>query len=264
MKGYEVVAKRRKKEQLDPVQSLVLLLMLGSFFGVYLMTKSFAASGVAAGCILGVYLSIVFIVYQKRTERLKRSGIVDIDKMTGRQFEIYLGHLFQSHGYKAEVTQSAGDYGADLILSKGEKKIVVQAKRYSKNVGLKAVQEIHTAMNHYGALEAWVVTNSDYTEQAYTLAKSNGVRLINRQELIELILVLNTGATMPSVKQVIEQSISDSEAAYEVASQTASKNDEHDNHECPKCGYLLVKRKGSRGEFYGCSNFPKCRHTLSI
>ncbi|WP_339225445.1 restriction endonuclease [Paenibacillus sp. FSL H8-0332] len=88
----------------------------------------------------------------------------------------------------AEVTKAAGDYGADLVLSKDGKRIVVQAKRYSKNVGLKAVQEVRGTVSHYGASAAWVVTNRDYTEQAYKLAKSNNVRLIGREELIEMLL----------------------------------------------------------------------------
>lgn len=28
---------------------------------------------------------------------------------------------------------------------------------------------------------------------------------------------------------------------------------------CDKCGGILVKRKGKYGEFYGCSNYPKCK-----
>lgn len=185
------MARRRRKQQADPVQGLVFLLMAGAFFGMYKLSSSIEASGIAAGCILGVYIAVVLVINYKRTERLKRSGIADIDKMKGRQFEIYLGHLFTAHGYKTEVTQAAGDYGADLVTSKAGKKIVVQAKRYSKNIGLKAVQEAHTAMNHYGASEAWVVSNRDYTEQAYTLARSNGVRLVNREKLIEMILAVN-------------------------------------------------------------------------
>ncbi len=31
---------------------------------------------------------------------------------------------------------------------------------------------------------------------------------------------------------------------------------------CPYCKKELVLRKGKNGEFYGCSNFPKCRYTL--
>lgn len=33
---------------------------------------------------------------------------------------------------------------------------------------------------------------------------------------------------------------------------------------CPKCGSEMVKRKSMYGEFYGCSNFPRCRGTRKI
>lgn len=33
---------------------------------------------------------------------------------------------------------------------------------------------------------------------------------------------------------------------------------------CPRCGGVLVVRKSERGEFAGCSNYPKCRFTCSI
>ncbi|GIP21042.1 hypothetical protein J22TS3_13170 [Paenibacillus sp. J22TS3] len=41
------------------------------------------------------------------------------------------------------------------------------------------------------------MTNRDYTDQAYKLAKSNGVRLIGRDELVEMLLQMRekTAAT---------------------------------------------------------------------
>lgn len=33
---------------------------------------------------------------------------------------------------------------------------------------------------------------------------------------------------------------------------------------CPKCGLEMVKRRGKYGEFYGCSNFPRCRGTRKL
>ncbi|HEY3291178.1 MAG TPA: DNA topoisomerase, partial [Anaerolineae bacterium] len=33
---------------------------------------------------------------------------------------------------------------------------------------------------------------------------------------------------------------------------------------CPVCGSPMVKRKGPRGEFLGCSTYPKCRGTRQI
>jgi len=69
-------------------------------------------------------------------------------------------------------------YGADLILEKNNRKIVVQAKRYSKPAGIKSVHEVNSALSHYKANEAWIVTNNDNTPAAINLAKSNNVKLI--------------------------------------------------------------------------------------
>ena len=33
---------------------------------------------------------------------------------------------------------------------------------------------------------------------------------------------------------------------------------------CPRCGGQLIVRKSEKGEFVGCSNYPKCRFTCSI
>lgn len=123
-----------------------------------------------------------------RYNKLKKSGILNVDEMPGREFEEYLRVLFRERGYQVQLTPATGDFGADLILSVKNKKIVVQAKRYKKNVGLKAVQEISTAKNHFNADECWVVTNSYYTEPAKKLAASNKVRLVDRELLMKWML----------------------------------------------------------------------------
>ena len=45
----------------------------------------------------------------------------------------------------------------------------------------------------------------------------------------------------------------------------AIKRKQHKNLDisdgCPRCGGLLIKKRGKYGEFVGCSNFPKCRYT---
>lgn len=33
---------------------------------------------------------------------------------------------------------------------------------------------------------------------------------------------------------------------------------------CPSCGNSLTQRKGKYGDFYGCSGYPKCRHTQKV
>lgn len=114
----------------------------------------------------GGSLIFALIVNMVRERKLKKSGILEVDKMSGRKFEEYLQVLLKAKGYYVLLTPASGDYGADLILSTKSKKIIVQAKRYNKNVGVKAVQEIASAKTHYKADECWVITNSFFTEQA--------------------------------------------------------------------------------------------------
>lgn len=117
---------------------------------------------------------------------LLEADISDIDIMEGYEFENYLKTLFFYEGYVTEVTTQSRDYGADLVMQKDGRKIIVQAKRYTKNVGAKSVQEILGATKHYNATEAFVVTNSHFTYAAETIAKENQIRLIDREELIEI------------------------------------------------------------------------------
>lgn len=251
----QMAKKKSKAKQYDEfLNALFGLAGGGSFFVTYYLTKEFVAAVIVAIVAIAIFIAILVFLRQKREERLKQSGIVEIDKMEGIQFEKYLGHLFKAQGYEVKVTKAIGDYGADLIIIKDGVKVVVQAKRYSNNVGIKAVQEAQAAIAHYGAANAWVITNSEYTEAAYELAKSNNVKLINRQALIELILSMNSGA-VPLGKKFQEQ--------VATAAQMHKHSEERLSSQelCVRCGSQLVLRKGSRGEFYGCSNFPKCRYT---
>ncbi|WP_342707160.1 hypothetical protein [Fontibacillus panacisegetis] len=70
--------------------------MFASIFGTYGLTKSFNAAIIVTVIALATFIAISTMISIKRTERLKRSGIADIDKMEGVQFEQYLGHLFQA------------------------------------------------------------------------------------------------------------------------------------------------------------------------
>lgn len=38
----------------------------------------------------------------------------------------------------------------------------------------------------------------------------------------------------------------------------------HTAPDCAKCGASMVKRRGSKGWFWGCTTFPRCRHTVQL
>jgi len=117
---------------------------------------------------------------------LLNNDITKVDLMEGYEFEEYLRALFFYAGYDAKVTQRSKDFGADLVLEKNDKIIVVQAKRYNKTVGAHSVQEIYSAKDHYKATDCSVVTNSYFSPQAEQLAKELGVVLVDRDELMEM------------------------------------------------------------------------------
>ena len=62
--------------------------------------------------------------------------------------------------------------------------------------------------------------------------------------------------------------VSETKISEELSNAT-STNDKINQIKCTKCGGDMIKRKATKGantgkEFFGCSNFPKCRGTISI
>ncbi len=108
-----------------------------------------------------------------------------IDTMSGAEFELFLARYFRGQGYKVEITQATGDFGADLILRKGSRSIAVQAKRWSRSVGVSSVQEVIAAGRYYRTTEAMLVTNSTLTRNAVKLATGTNVTVWARNTLID-------------------------------------------------------------------------------
>lgn len=117
--------------------------------------------------------------------QLKNSD--DLSILKGLAFEEYLKQLFGELGYEVDKTPASGDFGADLVMSKNGKRIVVQAKQYAGQVGFDAVKEIHFARTYYQADEALVITTSGFTQQAVSAASASGITLIDGAELTNLI-----------------------------------------------------------------------------
>jgi len=125
---------------------------------------------------------------RRRYRSLARLGISDVDQLMGRDFERLLVPIFTRKGYKVELTQINGDFGADLVLSKGGARTVVQAKRHKGNVGVAGIQQVVASKPVYNADQALVVTNSSYTAAALRLARANGVFLWDRARLTKELL----------------------------------------------------------------------------
>ena len=53
----------------------------------------------------------------------------------------------------------------------------------------------------------------------------------------------------------------DKQHVKDIRSAREQKYDAIASGRCPRCGSTLVLRRGKFGQFYGCSNYPKCKYT---
>lgn len=136
---------------------------------------------------LVIFLIIILLMIKKRRKyRFGKKNKNQVDILSGQQFEYFLSALFYKMGYKNIVTKGSYDFGADLIVSDGKNKIVIQAKRYQSKVGIKSVQEVFSAMHYYDADKAYVFTNSYFTKSASILAHKLNIQLCDREQMERL------------------------------------------------------------------------------
>ena len=140
-----------------------------------------------AGCIAAaLFLCIAFFAIRYIIKIREGEKPHPVDEMEGVEFEHYLAGHFEKQGFEVEVTQAGHDFGADLIITRDGVKTAVQAKRYSENVSLSAVQEVFAAAAYYDCDTSLVITNSYYTSSAKKLAEKIGVELWDRDMLMEM------------------------------------------------------------------------------
>lgn len=134
------------------------------------------------------YVDIVEENREQENEYVNES-LDSIDySLDGISFETYFAKLLVSNGFHhVNTTQPSGDYGADVIATKGGIKFAFQCKCYSQSVGNKAVREIYSGMQYYKCHVGVVVTNFGFSKNAITQAESLNVLLWGRQELSNLI-----------------------------------------------------------------------------
>ncbi len=182
---------KRKKNEI-----LFLAMMIGVviLFGNILSNKQDILDITSAILLIIVVFVVIFgaIWYLRRKKHAKiraallAAGTSNPMQLSPEQYEQFCAVLLQNSGWNASLTKKTGDFGADILAEKNGQKIVVQCKQWSKSVGIKAVQEAHTALSHYRAHIAIVVTTTGYTSAARELAQNAGVRLLSHVDLLDI------------------------------------------------------------------------------
>ena len=138
--------------------------------------------------------------------RLHAIELSDIDNMDGLSFEHYVANLLQHEGFtQVEVTKGSGDFGVDVIASKGSYRYAIQVKRTSGAVSRRAVSDAVAGKSHYSCNAAMVVTNGYLSRQSKEFACSVRCEIIDRDILAEWIMRFQaSGPNQPTVRRAAE------------------------------------------------------------
>ncbi|WAH35052.1 restriction endonuclease [Alicyclobacillus dauci] len=184
---------------------IISTLGVGCLIGFVMLWTIFDLSGFANSWIWA--LVIAFSVFAATTlnlmridKRNRKSMSEDMErwskiKATQRpkarkpeEFEEEVAEIFRRYGYKVSVTPYQGDHGVDIKVITPTEYGIVQCKMYGpmNKVGEPAIRDFYGTMQHEHADVGYIVTTSDFTEQAYTWAKGKKIVLVNGYRLERL------------------------------------------------------------------------------
>ena len=162
-----------------------------------------ALKGVSASSLIGL-APIAPVMELLKTDRrfvegqkvqLEDDGTTNLAAMNWEEFEHLVREVFEkefaSRGGEVKVTQSSSDGGVDAIafdpdpISGG--KIIIQAKRYTRTVGVGAVRDLHGTTMHEGANKGILVTTSDFGPDAHKFAADKPLTLMTGAHLLHLL-----------------------------------------------------------------------------
>lgn len=219
-----------------------------------------------------VFLAPMLVSLARRARKRKMfertSRIESIRGLSWKEFEELLGEAYRRTGFRVQENPGKGpDGGIDLVITRGNQRYLVQAKQWrTYKVGVKVVREMLGLVVSENAAGAIIVTSGEFTAEAKTFAKANpSVQLVAGDQLMHMIETIQTGRTVPIA------GVTELQAAHTADRSPAIPMLQPDREiriarTCPSCGGALVSRiarKGPRAgqSFWGCSNYPTCRHT---
>lgn len=163
--------------------------------------------------------------------------------MKPSEFEEYIADLFSRLGYKTQVVGQSHDGGIDVIVEKNGIKSYIQCKKFITSVvSVGAVRDFYGAIADLAQGKAYFITTNKFTLEAERFCEDKPIELVDGLKLIKYIHLADKNTKQPEVIQ----------SANPV------------QEKCLQCNGYLIKKQGEYGDFYGCSNYPKCQYTKNI
>ena len=180
----------------------------------------------------------------------QQTDLQSLRELPWKRFEDLLGQVYRRQGYDVKETLGGGaDGGVDLVLMREGTVTIVQCKRWKgKPVPVQTVRELYGVLHDRGASAAKLVATTSFTPGAIAFAENKPIELVDANSLLRLIHGVQTSGKIAL---------------------PITREREHLAPDCPRCGSMMVLREAKRGarageEFWGCTNFPKCRGTRPL
>jgi restriction system protein len=193
-----------------------------------------------AGAFIGAVLFLGGLHDRQRGRSLiaEAHSVEDLRALGWRGFEELVRAAYRSQRWVVDSTNNTSDAdgGADIILTRRRRRLLVQAKqtRGQRTVGVDKVRELLGVVTAAKAQGGILVTCGEFTHEAERFAAGNGIELVNGKQLLRLI------------GQPTEQPPTSDLAVT-----------------CPPCTRCggpthLVQKPLAPSSYYGCNAYPDC------
>lgn len=101
--------------------------------------------------------------------------------MTPKQYEDYIGKLYEQKGYFVTVSPLSNDWGIDVIAIKDNEKIGIQAKMYggsNRSVNRRVIMELFGASAYQDCTKAVLATDGDVMPDAKLVADKLRIEIV--------------------------------------------------------------------------------------
>lgn len=126
-------------------------------------------------------------IRKKEERKIKRRKYEYWSSLDPYEFEREIARLYKLNGFEAVVTKGSGDGGIDIHLTQGEKKGIVQCKRYAKKVGPGTIRDVYGTMVGGEFSFAKIVCPSGFSDKAYLFSKGKNIELVGLKRIMELV-----------------------------------------------------------------------------
>lgn len=195
-----------------------------------------------------------FNAWRKQKLLDNQKNIQTIRDLSWRKFEELVAEAYRRQGYTVIENQTVGaDGGIDIRLKKDGDLHLVQCKNWkSIKVDVKVAREMYGVMVAEKASSVKIVISGMFTQEAKNFANDKPIDLVDGQQLESLIANVQVSSRIASSAPILLR-----------------KDITERNASCPRCGEPLILRtakkgKNAGGQFWGCSTYPKCRHTQDV